>query len=162
MRLRARSQDTQWAPSRPGLAEVDDYWWLAMSGLRRERSDQGVVLGDLAELGCAAGASEVVEELDVGLVEVLPLLRCVVLVEDGLDRADRLAGTTVDALIGVDVERALTLVDAVDRTFLDTGLVLDVDTRLGDHVRHVRLLVWIVGGPVSRRRRLPLTRKLVY
>src|SRR5665811_1261285 len=68
---------------------------------------------------------------------------------DGLDRADRLTGTTVDALIGVDVESALTLVDAVDRAFLDTGLVLDVNTRLGDHVRHVRLLVWIVGGPVS-------------
>src|SRR5665647_3587788 len=132
-----------------------------MSGLRRERSDQGVVLGDLAELGCAAGASEVVEELDVGLVEVLPLLGGVVLVEDGLDRADRLAGTTVDALIGVDVERALPLVDAVDRAFFDTGLVLDVNTRLGDHVRHVRLLVWIVRGPVSRRRRLPLTQKLV-
>src|SRR5665647_3582694 len=47
-----------------------------------ERSDKGVVLGDLAEFGGTAGASEVVEELDVGLVEVLPLLGGVVLVED--------------------------------------------------------------------------------
>src|SRR5680860_280395 len=104
--------------------------------LRRQRHDQGVVLRDLAELGGATGASQVVEELDVGLVEVLPLLRCVVLVEDGLDRADRLAGATVDALVRVNVERALTLVDAVDRAFLDTSLVLDVDTRLGDDISH--------------------------
>jgi len=69
--------------------------------LRRQRGDQGVVLRDLAELGGATGASEVVEELDVGLVEVLPLLRGVILVEDRFDRADGLAGATVDALVGV-------------------------------------------------------------
>src|SRR5680860_1597307 len=114
--------------------------------LRRQRHDQGVVLRDLAELGGATGASEVVEELDVGLVEVLPLFGCVVLVEDGLDRADRLTGATVDALVRVDVERALTLIDAVDGTFLDAGLVLDVDTRLGDDVGHGGRSSWARHG----------------
>ena len=81
-------------------------------------------------------AAEVVEELDVGLVVVGPLLGDVVLVVDGLHGADRLAGTAVDALVGVDVEPALALVDAVDRALLDAGLVLEVDTGLRDHVRH--------------------------
>ena len=74
--------------------------------LRGQRRDQRVVLGDQAQLGGAAGRPEVVEELDVGLVVVGPLLGDVVLVVDGLDRADRLAGTAVDALVGVDVERS--------------------------------------------------------
>jgi len=89
-----------------------------------------VVLGDHAELGGPTRAAEVVEELDVGLVVLRPLLGDVVLVVDRLDGADRLACTAVDALVGVDVEAALTLVDAVDRTLLDTGLVLEVDTGL--------------------------------
>src|ERR1017187_1814446 len=62
------------------------------SGLRGKGGDQRVVLVDQAELGRAAGAAKVVEELDVGLVVVvLPLLGGVVLVEDGFHRADRFA-----------------------------------------------------------------------
>jgi hypothetical protein len=95
-----------------------------------------VVALDQAELARTAGRAELVEELDVRLVVVLPLLRSVVLVEDRLDRAHRLAGTAVDAFIRVDVEGPLTLVDAVDRALLDARLVLDVDTRLRDDVGH--------------------------
>ena len=58
---------------------------------------------------------------------------------DGLHRADRLAGAAVDALLGVDVELAVTLVDAVDRALLDARLVHDVDAGRGDDVGH--------GGP---------------
>ena len=76
------------------------------------------------------------KKCDVGVVVVLPLLRGVVLVEDRLDRADRLAGTAVDALVGVDVEHPLALVDAVDRALVDAGPVLQVDARLGDDVGH--------------------------
>src|SRR4029077_16393719 len=101
---------------------------LVLPALRRQRGHDRVVLGDLAQLGGAARGAEVLEELHVGLVEVLPLLRCVVLVEDRLDRADRLAGAAVDALVRVDVERALALVDAVDRALLDAGLVLHIHT----------------------------------
>src|SRR5664280_216248 len=103
-------------------------------------SDQPTALGNHADLGRAAGTTEVVEELDVGLVVVLPLLGGVVRVEDGLDRTHRLGGATVDALGRMDVEQALTLVDAVDWALLDAGLVLDVSPRLGDHVSHLRLL----------------------
>src|SRR5674476_105371 len=52
------------------------------------------------------------------------------------NRADRFAGATVDALVRVNVERALTLVDTVNRAFLDTCLVLDVDARLSDDISH--------------------------
>src|SRR5699024_5959535 len=59
---------------------------------------------------------------------------------DRLDRAHRLAGAAVDALVGVDVEHALALVDAVHGTLLDAGQVLEVHTGLRDHVRHVPIL----------------------
>src|SRR5690625_6050644 len=36
----------------------------------------------------------------------------------------------------MDVEAARALVDAVDRAFVDTGPVLDIHTRLRDHIRH--------------------------
>src|SRR5664279_230385 len=72
--------------------------------------------------------------------EVSPLPGDVVLVEDGLDRADRLAGAAVDALVRLDVERSLPFVDAVDRALFDAGPVQHVDARLGDDVGHPLLL----------------------
>src|SRR5690606_7563585 len=104
--------------------------------LRGETGDVGVVLVDLAELRGATGRAQVVEEVHVRVVVLLPLLRGVVLVEDGLHGADRLTRTAVDALVGVDVEHPLALVDAVDGTLVDARAVLDVDTRLGDDVGH--------------------------
>ena len=101
----------------------------------------GWSLSILPSLDGTAGRAEVVEELDVRLVVVLPLLGHVVLVEDRLDRADRLAGAAVDALVGVDVEHPLALVDAVDGALLDARLVQHVDARLGDDVGHRRLLL---------------------
>src|SRR5262249_51447215 len=80
--------------------------------------------------------------LHVGLVVVLPLVRHIVLVEDGLNRADRLAGAAVHALIRVDVEHPLALVDAVDRALLDAGLVEHIDARLRDDVGHFRALLF--------------------
>src|SRR2546426_3686691 len=68
--------------------------------------------------------------------EVFPLLRRLVLDEDRRHRADRLAGPAVDAFVGGDEELVQPLVDAVHRADLDAGLVLDVDTRRCDHVRH--------------------------
>src|SRR6266571_6946 len=106
--------------------------------LRRQGGDQRVILGDLADLRRAARRADVVEELDVRLVVVLPLVGHVVLVEDRLHRADRLTGAAVHALIRMDVEHALALVDAVDRALLDAGLVEQVDARLRDDVCHVR------------------------
>src|SRR5689334_14427885 len=116
--------------------------------LRGQVGDDRVVLVDDAELRRAPGAAEVVEELDVRLVVVGPLLGDVVLVVDRLHRADRLARTAVDALVGVDVQRPLALVDAVDGTFLDAGLVLEVHARLGDHVRHAAHTMRRMSGDV--------------
>src|SRR5450759_5434846 len=107
-----------------------------VSDLGRERCDDGVVGIDLAELRRTTRRPENIEELDIGAVVVAPLLGHVVLVEDRLDRAHRLARATVHALVGLDVQRPLALVDAVHRTLVDASLVLDVDARLGDHVRH--------------------------
>ena len=64
-----------------------------------------------------------------------PLVGDVVLVVDGLDGAHQFA-RTVHALVGVDVQHACALVDAVDGAFLDACLVFDVDTGFGDGDRH--------------------------
>jgi len=68
--------------------------------------------------------------------------------EDGVYWALWLAGTTIDALIGVnehwELEGAglrLRLVDALHRAHINTGLILSVDARFGDDVGHGFLLV---------------------
>src|SRR5207245_9099600 len=62
------------------------------------------------------------EELLVQRDEVFPLLRRLVLDEDRVDRADRLAGPAVDTLVGVDGQRVRPVVGAVARAALDAGL----------------------------------------
>src|SRR5713226_1688245 len=111
------------------------------SVLRRARLDRGVVD----------------EELLVQRDEVLPVGRRLVLGEDRLHRAHRLAGAAVDALIRVDVEHLRPLVDAVDRADLDTGLVLDADARLRDDVRHGDLPSLLLCGSLRRPRSQPGT-----
>src|SRR5512143_3924784 len=69
---------------------------------------------------------------DVGL----PLRRDVFFGEDRRHRTLRLARPAVDALVGMDVELVLCLVDAVPRTDIHTGAVFDVDAGLGDDIRH--------------------------
>src|SRR6266508_2700031 len=75
----------------------------------------------------------------VDLHEWFPLVRQGVLGEDRFDRAFGLAGAAVDALLGVDDEEALELVDAVDRADVYAGAVFDVDAGLGDDVGHPRV-----------------------
>src|SRR5579859_5545120 len=78
------------------------------------------------------------EIVGVDLGVVLPLVRDRILGKDRGHRAFRLAGSAVDALVGVDeVHRVLVLgVDAVDRADVDAACVLDADARLGDDVGH--------------------------
>src|SRR6202012_5287537 len=99
-----------------------------------------VVLADLPGLRRAARRAELLEEVDVDLVVVLPLLGDVVLVVDGLDRAHRLARPAVHTLVRVDVEHALALVDAVHRALFDAGPVKHIDAGQRDDVGHVELL----------------------
>src|SRR5712664_3751625 len=86
--------------------------------------------------GAGLNPGVVDEELFVELDELLRRLRGFVLGEDRLHRTHRLARSAVDALVGVYEELIRALVDTVDRADLDTGFVLDVDTRLGDDIRH--------------------------
>src|SRR5690606_17258234 len=113
------------APAGPTGSRAAGEAGSVLSLLWRERRHERVVLVDLADLGRATRGRvwKIVEELVVGGDVVLPLLRHVVLVEDRLDRADRLARTAVDTLIRMDVQHAVALVDAVHRALLDACLV---------------------------------------
>ena len=95
-----------------------------------------MVTVDDADLGGTTGRSHLGEELDVGLVVVGPLVGNVVLVVDRLDGADGLARTAVDTLVGLDVEHAIALVDAVDGALVDAGAIFEIDAGLGDDVCH--------------------------
>ena len=99
-----------------------------------------MILSDWPNLTCSPRRAEFIEELSIDLFKLAPLLRNIIFVIDGLNRADWLAGATVHTLIGLDVEHPITFIDAVDGTLLDTGLVLDVDTRKRDHICHKNLL----------------------
>jgi len=115
-----------------------------------QRCDQVVVGVDDTHLGCAARRAEVVEEVDVGVVVALPLLRNIVFVVDRLNGADRLTGAAVNALVGVDVEHPLAFVDAVDRALVDARTVLEIHARLGDDVGH-RLVLLTPDSGVEHR-----------
>src|SRR5215203_1470199 len=74
------------------------------------------------------------EEVGVLCDVALHLVWDLVLGIDSLDWALRLAGAAVYALLGVYEELIPSVVDAVDRTDLDTGLVLGAYAGLCDHV----------------------------
>src|SRR5437667_252691 len=78
----------------------------------------------------------VLEELLVQLDVVLPLLWRLVFREDRLHRTDGLARATVDALVRMDEEHRVALVNAVDGANLDTGFVFHVDAGFRNDIRH--------------------------
>ena len=106
----------------------------------------------------------VFEVLAVGEQELGPLLREVVLEEDGFDGADFGADATVDALIGIDEVLLLGVVgvDAVDGADLDARGVLDADAWFADHIRHPEIAflgtLSLYGSQSSSRRRTILFR----
>src|SRR5690606_3354354 len=55
---------------------------------------------------------------------------------DRLGRAFRLAHAAVDALVGVDDEHVLALVEAIDRTDLDAVHILALDAIVRDNIGH--------------------------
>src|SRR5688572_21603664 len=83
-----------------------------------------------------AGWSVAVEDLLVLLDEGDLVRRDVLFGEDRGHRALRLASAAVDALVGMDVELVLALVDAVHRTHIHAGAVLHPDAGFGDHIGH--------------------------
>src|SRR5207244_8451259 len=127
-----------------GAAVVTTHVWsgggeLALFG-RREIRDERMVLVDGTHLRRAPGRADagdlLVEELGVDRRVVLPLRRHVVLVEDRRHRAHGLARPAVHALVGLDVEHATALVDAIHRALVHARPVLHIDAGLADRVCH--------------------------
>jgi hypothetical protein len=78
-------------------------------------------------------------EVYLVLLEIAgPLLRDVRIGEDRLDGTLRLTGTTIDALVRLNIELVVALVDAVHRAHLDAASVFRVEARLGNDVSHKR------------------------
>jgi len=71
--------------------------------------------------------------------------------EDRLHGAHGLARPAVNALVRVDEELIGPLVDAVNRAHLNASLVLHVDARFSDHVRHLRGLLDNFGSSLLGR-----------
>jgi hypothetical protein len=95
-----------------------------------------VVTFNGAYLCGSARRANLVEKFNIGFVIISPLFREVIFVIDCFNRAYGLTGTTVHALIGMNVEHPVTFVDAVHRTFINAGTVLHIDTGKGDDVGH--------------------------
>ena len=104
-----------------------------------------MVLMDYSGLRSATGGTDVIKEFHVGLVVVRPLFRHVVLVEDGFHRAHRLARTTVDALVGVDIECAITLVNTINRALVDARSIFHINTGQSNNIRHNGVFLSQVG-----------------
>src|SRR5262245_44066471 len=90
------------------------------------------------------------EPVGVYLNKVLPLLWRRRLLEDRFDRADRLASSTVDALLRIDIELVFFLeffllvfgwMDAIDRTDIDTSGILHAYAGLSNDIRHLSFLL---------------------
>src|ERR1051326_3383098 len=94
-------------------------------GVRRRRA----LAGDVRPLGGEVG------------VQLVPLLRLGIGVrDDRLRRALGLAHAAVDALVGMDDEHVVALVEAVDGADLDAVHVLALDAVFGDDVSHGRII----------------------
>lgn len=75
--------------------------------------------------------------------EFPPFVRDFLFRENRLDRAGVDAKATIDTLFGLNEELLPVLfftVDAIDRANIDAGSVFGIDTRLGDYMRHFKLL----------------------
>jgi hypothetical protein len=88
-----------------------------------------VIAFDGTYFGSSTGRTYGVKEFNVGLVVISPLSRKVIFVVNSFNRTHWLTSSTVNALIWVDVEHSVTLIDTVNRALSDTRFVFDVNTR---------------------------------
>ena len=100
----------------------------------RSRDDEWMIGAQRADFTGTAGRAEFHEEFRVDLRIIFPLGGNVILVIDGLNRADGFTGTAVHALVGLYVEHASALIDAINRALFDARLVFHIDTRLCNYV----------------------------
>src|SRR3954451_15024544 len=124
----------------PTEASFRTPYWTTPGGYPVSRSlFQRRVLDVLLGRGRVGQLFHDIEPLAVRVVDLherLPLIGKRVFWEDRLDRALRLARAAIDALLRIDHEDAVRLMDAVNGTDVDTGQIFDVDAGLGDDVRH--------------------------
>src|SRR5690625_142118 len=95
-----------------------------------------MVLFNQAQFRRATRRAEVVKELHVRGVVLLPFVWDIVLVVNRFYRAHWLTSTAVDAFIGVNIKRARTLVNTIDRTLLYAGTIFNVNTWLRNDICH--------------------------
>src|SRR4051812_26007945 len=96
-------------------------------GPSREGPSRHSSRGRRSGLGGGLDPRVVLEERLVELDEALPLVRGLVLGKDRLHRTHRLTRAAVDALVGMNEQLRVALINAVNGADLDAGLVLDVD-----------------------------------
>jgi uncharacterized membrane protein YGL010W len=92
------------------------------------------------DLACTTWGSELNEELAINCAILLPLRWDIIFVIDRFHRTDWLTGTTIHALIGLDIEHAIAFIDAIHWALFDAGLIFHIDTWLGNYIGHAGLL----------------------
>jgi hypothetical protein len=100
----------------------------------------GLVIAEWFLLLCQNWASR--GEFRIEFFVTLPLFWQVVFLEDGFDGALWNTRFAVDALLRIDVEHRLTLVEAFHGAHHDAVSVLAVETRFGDDVSHFSPFLW--------------------
>jgi len=88
------------------------------------------------DFASASWRTEFDKELPCHCAEFFPLRWNIIFVIDRLNGADRLTSAAINALVRLDVEHAIAFIDAIDRAFLDTRLVLDIDARFCNYICH--------------------------
>jgi hypothetical protein len=93
------------------------------------------LLGYLPDMGAGELSLEV---FGVDLGKSLPFRRHSALLKNGINGTDGQAGTTVDALTGVNIVLLVFFggMDTIYRAYIHTGRILLADARLGNDIGH--------------------------
>ena len=105
-------------------------------------NDRVISIG-LANFAGTARGTDLNKELSIDFAKLLPLRRNIIFLINSFNWADWLASATVNTLIRLDIKHARTFVDAVHRAFFDARLILNIDTRFGNYVRHEESSIWV-------------------
>jgi hypothetical protein len=95
----------------------------------------------------SSGRVGILEHFSIDLDVLLQVRRHVFFREDRGDRALRLTGAAIDALVRVDIELLGSFIDAVDWTHIDTRAVLGIFAGFGYDVGH---LIPVLGNEVRQ------------
>jgi len=88
------------------------------------------------DLCSSTWGAKLYEKLGINFWILFPLARNIILIVNSLNRADRLAGTTIHALIRLDIEHSVAFVNAIHWALFDAGLIFHIDTWLSNYICH--------------------------